>query len=53
MKEATVKKSVSKPISLKAHKAKRADTIYKYIGECLSASEKLDKTFLKELGDIA
>ncbi len=53
MKEATVKKSVSKPASLKAHRANRANTIYKYIGDCLAAGEKIDKAFLKELGDIA
>jgi hypothetical protein len=53
MKEATVKKAVSKPISLKAHKANRAKKIHEYIGDCLAASEKIDKAFLKELGDIA
>ena len=53
MKNETVKKAVSKPISLKAHKANRAKKIHDYLGDCLAAGEKIDKAFLKELGDIA
>ena len=53
MKNETVKKAVSKPISLKSHKANRATKIHHYLGDCLAAGEKIDKAFLKELGDIA
>lgn len=47
------KTTVNKPKSLKLHKANRASDILLYLKECLAAGEKIDKNFLKELGEIA
>ncbi len=47
------KTSVSNPKSLKAHRKNRAGVISQYFADCIEAAEKIDKAFLKELGDIA
>jgi len=52
-KAAASKRKVSKPISLKQHKANRARKIIEYINDCVQLDEKIDKAFLKELGEIA
>jgi len=44
---------VTKPVSLKSHRANRAAKILAYFNQCIEAGEKIDKAFLKELGEIA
>lgn len=49
----TKKPSVSKPKSLKSHRKNRAGVISQYFSDCIEQAEKIDKAFLKELGEIA
>ena len=49
----TKKPSVSKPKSLKSHRKNRAGVINQYFADCIEQGEKIDKAFLKELGEIA
>lgn len=50
---ATKKPKVTKPKSLKSHRKNRANVINQYFADCIESDEKIDKAFIKELGEIA
>lgn len=49
----TEAKKVLKPASLKSHRKARAEKILAYAAQCVAVGEKIDKAFIKELGEIA